>query len=241
MASTSMTLADMRTFVYDTLDTDSTDLPTDLLDRFFIDGNQRVEATSDSWEFRQVDYTFTTTAGTQAYNVRDAAALVSGVEQPLRSISDARGPLWSIRPEDHRVMRARTRATATFTGQPTTMTLWGSSLYLWPTPNDAYAISLTAIREPIDWVGTSGTPDLPDDLAELVLWWGLSRAYARDGDLVSAQFHRDEFFVELPKRAAQYMGTLTAQPLILGGGTGLKNDFALSHWLAPLVFDWENA
>lgn len=239
MASTFLNLGDMRNFVYDSLDTDSTDLPTSVLDRFIIDGSERVESFSDAYSFRQVDYSITTQAGVQAYDVRSDAR-VPGIVFPLRRIVDARGDNWSLSPDDHRTVRARYSANTSNTGKPTTLTLWADSIYLWPTPDAEYTLSLLGMRDPIDWVATNASPDMPNDLAELVAWWALSRAYAHDGDLGSSQFFRDEFFLELPKRAGRYTPGLTAQPIVLNGGScRSSSDYALSDWLAPLVFDWE--
>src|SRR5690348_16327402 len=121
MASTSMTLDDMRNFVYDSVDTHANDLPTSVLDRYIIDGAERVESFSDAYSFRQVDYTITTTAGVQSYDVRSDSR-VQGVTFPLRSITDARGDNCSLKPDDHRTMRARYAVSSIPQGKPTVLT-----------------------------------------------------------------------------------------------------------------------
>lgn len=234
-----MTLQDMRDFVRAALDTDTTDLPDALLDRYILDGSNRIDSHSNEWSFRAVDYTFNTVNGTQAYLIR-GASLVSGVTLPVVNVTDVRAPNWSLRPGDHQKLRRDWRATSTNKSNPTDWTLWGNSIYLWPIPGSVQAISITGYRDGIDWVtlGASSKPDFPDDFHEMIAWWALNRAHAREGDAQMSDFYRSEFGAALKDRADNWTQGLDAQPLVVGGRQ------AASPWrtqtaLGPLIYPWE--
>lgn len=232
-----MTLQNMRDFVRDTLDTDSTDLPDSILDRFIIDGSNRVDAYSTEWRFRAVDYTFSTVIGTQTYQIT-GTPLVSGVTYPIINVVDVRGSNWSLQPRDHQKQRSEWRASTTNRSTPSEYTLWGDKLYLWPTPGTVASISITGYRDAIDWVGTAVTPDFPNDFHELIAWWALNRAHAREGDAQMSDFYRQEFEGALAKRADAWVVGLDAQPLVIGGANTTE------HWRArngmgPLIYPFE--
>lgn len=237
MASNAMTLQDMRDFVRDALETDSTDLPDSILDRYIIDGSNRVDGFTTDWQFRAVDYTFDVSANTQSYNVK-GATLASGITKPLARIIDLRGPNWSLAPKDHAHMRSRYRLSSTTTGTPSAYSLWGNAIYLWPTPSASDTYSITGYRQADDWVSTNAAPDFPDDMHELIAWWALNRAHAREGDPQMADFYRQEFERELKRRADVYTTGLDAQPLIMGGGVD-REAWAAQNGLGPLIYDWE--
>lgn len=238
MASISMTLQDMRDFVRNALDTDSTDLPDSLLDRYIADGSNRVDEHSSRWSFRAIDYSFATVANQQAYDIRSAAR-VSGITYPIIDIVDVRGPNWSLSPKDHAASRARWRRTSLTTNQnPSEFSLWGDSIYLWPAPTGGTTISITGYRDAIDWISLNSTPDFPGDFHELIAWWALNRGHAREGDPQMADFYRGEFEATLQKRADAWMTGLDAQPLVIGE-SGSREQWRARNGMGPLIYSWE--
>jgi hypothetical protein len=232
-----MSLQDMRDFVRSALDTDIIDLPDGLLDRYIVDGSNRVEAFSDRWTFRQVDYSFTTVAGAQSYDIRSDAR-VTGITQPIVTITDVRAPNWSLKPADHSRLRSQWRASTSSRATPRATPSGADSLYLWPIPSSAQSISISGYRQGIDWVSTTPTsPDMPSDFHELIAWWALNRGHAREGDPQMADFYRNEFERELPRRSSNWITGLDAQPLVLGGDA-TETDPQLSG-LGPLTWPWE--
>lgn len=233
-----MSLQDMRDFVRTALDTDTTDLPDTLLDRYIIDGSNRVEQFSDEWIFRAVDYTFATVANQQAYDIRSSAR-VSGITQPVANVLDVRGPNWSLMPKDHQRQRREWRATSTNKSTPSEFTVWANSLYLWPTPGTIANLSITGYRSPIDWVSTTPTaPDYPAEFHELIAWWALNRAHAHEADAQMADFYRTEFAPALAMRARPWMVGLDAQPLVIGG-KNTTEQWRARNGMGPLIYTWE--
>lgn len=231
----------MRSFVRDTVDTDATDLPDTLLDTFLIDGASRVDSASDSWRFREVDYTISTTAAQQAYVVRGSGTLATGITYPLARITDVRGPRWSARPCSHRDRRERNSATTTLTSvYPSEFSLWGDSLYLWPIPSTAgTSVSITGYRDQIDWISVNAAPDFPSEFHLPIAQWAVSRAHAREGDPGLASFYGDQFHQAVTRLESTYTEGLDAQPFQLNIGNDTDNDYRTARALGPLVYTWE--
>lgn len=233
-----MTLQDMRDFVRSALDTDAVDLPNALLDRYIIDGSNRVNSHSNEWTFRAVDYTFVTQAGKQAYDIRSSAR-VSGITYPIIDIEDVRGSNWSLTPKDHAETRKKYRASTLLkAANPSIFTQWGDSIYLWPTPSGVVNISITGYRDVIDWVSMNLTPDFPEDLHELIAWWALNRGHAREGDPQMSDFYRGEFEAALKTRADQWTMGLDTQPLVVGG-RDTPEQWRARNGMGPLIYGWE--
>ncbi len=239
MATIAMTLQDVRDFVRSALDTDTTDLPDALLDRYILDGSNRVDSHSNEWAFRAVDYTIATVIGTQSYRIK-GTPLAAGVTYPINKVVDVRGPNWSLMPKDHQRQRREWRATTTNKSTPSEWTLWGDFLYLWPTPGTVVNVSITGYREGIDWVsaGAASKPDFPDDFHELIAFWALNRAHAREGDAQMSDYYRSEFASALKERAAAWVAGQDAQPLVVGGA-GTTEQWRARNGMGPLIFPWE--
>lgn len=221
MATIAMDLSEIRAFVRDHLDVDDVELPDSLLDRFIIDGSDRIERASVAlggrWSFREVTYSFTVVAGTQAYDLDTYAGLDGGNEAPLAYLDEVRGPTWSLLPADHRAMRARDSATSPATGTPRWFTVWGRHLYLWPKPAAGGTYSVLGTRQGKEWVGTNAAPDFPAEFHELIAHWALNRAYIQQDDIELATIYREEFAQTLKERATPYIIGNIAQPFSLNG------------------------
>lgn len=235
-----MTLTNMEDYVYDVVDTDSTDLPTALVDQFIIDGCNRIEQFSDSWKFREVDYSISTVAGTQSYTISGSGTLTSGITYPIARVVDVRGPTFSMKPVSHRADRSAYMASTTVSSQyPMEYSLWGDKIYFWPKPSTVISVSITGYRDPIDWVTTAPTaPDYPDDFHLLIAQWAVSRAHAREGDAGLAMFYRDEFYTSLHNMAPSYQSGVDAQPFVLNQ-SGDTDTWRTSKALGPLIYPWE--
>lgn len=219
MASIAMNLTDIRAFVRDHLDVDDEELPNSLLDRFIIDGADRIERASVAlggrWSFRQVTYAFNSASTQQAYSLDTTSGLGGAGIIPLALVEDVRGPTYSLTPSDHRAQRARYSTSAASTGTPRWFSTWGRSLYLWPTPSGAEAFQVSGYRQGNDWVSTNAAPDFPDEFHELIATWALTRSYIQQDDPEMAAFLRDEFAHTLKERAAPYIYGDDQQPFAL--------------------------
>lgn len=230
-----MTLAQMRTFVRSALDTDSTDVPDDLLDRWLIEGSDRIESFSDTWTFREVDEDFSVVAGTQSYKIRNPSRN-AGISADIHRIEDLWGPFGALEPRNHQRIRAQYLSTTTATSTPRWYSIWADSLYLWPKPSANGTYYLSGYREPTDWVGSAAAPDFPDEFHELVAWWALSLGHAREGDPGMAAYYSDLFQSTLGSRAASYVTRGVEQPLILNAEAV---DLATALPFGRMRYDWE--
>jgi hypothetical protein len=234
----SMTAGAIRSFVRTHLDVDADELPNELLDTFMRDGVIRIISYFDeSPIWLQVDYGFATVVGQQSYDLDSTAGLIS--PKPLQAIDDVRGPLYSLSPRPHRQIRSEYRTDAP-TGTPQNYSIWGRSLYLWPKPAKAEVYQILGVRQPNwDWL-TSPTqvPDLPEEFHPLIAQWALARSYAQQDDPEMANFYRGEFSTELKNIAQRWRSNLTAQPLVLNGGSG-HEAYRTERTLGPLVYEWE--
>jgi hypothetical protein len=212
-----MSLAEMRAFVREHLDSDEDELPNSLLDRFFADGSSRVEGRIRRATFRAVEYTLTTVADQREYDLDAESSLISPA--PLASIDAIQGPSYELKPADHRKMRARFPENSDEPSAPVWFTMLGRTLHLWPTPSEVAAYTVMGARQGVDWIATNAAPDFPEQLHELIAWWGLNRAYGFLDDPEMAAFYRDEFDRELRIRASDYTLANDAQPFVLNGGT----------------------
>lgn len=230
----SMSLAEMRSFIRESLDSDDEELPNSLLDRFIVNGSAKIEGFSRTWSFRAVEYTFTTIANQREYNLDTYAGLTA--PRPVADITAIQGPSYELRPADHRKMRQMFPANSDSAGSPSWFTRLGRSLYLWPKPSGTITYTVIGYRQPTDWVGLNSAPDFPDDLHELIAWWALNRAHVFLDDPELADFYRSEFDRELLIRSRQYLSGNDAQPLVVNGGTRYDAGWPL---LPRGRYDWE--
>lgn len=231
-----MALADIQTFVRDALDVDTTDLTDSVLNLFIQDGFDKVIGYFDeSPTFYQVEYSFQSTPGKQDYTF-DTDLPTSPT--PLQSIDDIRGDTWSLRPADHRQIRAVYRQSAPQQTRPTEFSVWGRTLFLWPIPDTAATFFVTGIRQPQDWITAAGTPDCPPDFHNLIALWALGRGYMQQDDIYTGSFLRDEFYTELANRAGRYLHANDAQPILVNS-TRKPDKWRTERVLGPLIYDWE--
>lgn len=228
----------IRQFVRTHLDVDATELSSDLLDVFMRDAVIRIISFfNESPTWLQVQYSFTTIPGTQEYSLDSTSGLTSPT--PLQSIDEVRGPLYSLTPRPHRQIRSEYRTNAP-SARPQFFSVWGRSLYLWPSPSDAYTMQILGVRRPNwDWITSgSGTPDTPEEFHPLIAQWTLSRAYAQQDDPQLADFYRSEFAGELRNIASRWTDNLTSQPLVMNGGRRVE-PYRTQRTLGPLTYSWE--
>lgn len=228
-----MSLAEMRAFIREHLDSDEEELPDSLVDRFLSDGSSRVEDRIRRPSYRQVEYTLTTVAEQRDYDLDSETSLISPA--PLESIDAVQGPSFELHPADQRKMRLRFPSNSDTSGDPTWFTLHARTLNLWPKPSGVESYTIIGYRQAIDWIATNDTPDFPAPLHECIAWWGLNRAYAFLDDPELASFYRDEFDRELRIRSAPYVEGNDAQPLVMNGGTALGRKAGTYR----LRYDWE--
>ena len=233
-----MSASAIRTFVYDHLDVDADELPTSLLDMFMRDAVIRIISFfNESPVWLQVEYSFDSVPSQQAYDL-DATAGMNN-PAPLQSIDEVRGPSYSLQPRIHRQVRSEFRSDSP-SGRPQQWSAWGRSLHLWPVPSSVETFSVLGTRQPNwDWISEgSSVPDCPEEFHPLIAQWTLSRAYAQQDDIEMADFYRSEFVSELKNIASRWTSNITAQPMVMNGGTK-RDPYRTQKVLGPVIYDWE--
>ena len=212
-----MSLADIRQFVREHLDSDDVELPNSLIDRFIYNASEKIEKYSRTWSFRAVEYQFTTLPDKRTYDLDTEIGLVDPA--PLQDVVAIQGPSFELKPADHRHMRMRFAPNHDSSANPEWFSVWGRTLYLWPKPSGAVTYTVMGYRRGTDWIAANSAPDFPEELHELIAWWALNRAYVYLDDPELGSFYRDEFERELRIRARDFYTAPDAEPLIFNGGT----------------------
>lgn len=196
----SLTVADLRDFVLSHLDTDETELPDTLLNSYLLEGLNRIALASQRWSFYEHEWSYSTTGSDQSFTLAEANVVFAAFGQPeIQELTAIQGPRWRLEPRSHEVVEERFEYTSEV-GEPRFWSVWGGSVYFWPTPDVAYALSLRGYRkptlfDPASTASDSYVPDLPDEFHPLLGQWMLGRAYQQQDDVVTspqifAQFER---------------------------------------------------
>lgn len=225
-----MSVADLRTFVTTHLDTDSTELPDDLLDSYLVEGVNRIALSSQRWSFYEATWSLSTVADQQAY---DLSTLVGSGGEVVGEVTAVQGPRWRLEPRTHELMSERFEYT-TERGEPRFWSVWGGSLFLWPVPLQVYALSVRGYRKPSTVLSDGAYPDLPAEFHPLVGQWMLGRAYQQQDDVVTSPMLFQQFERELSVLRPRYETVSRATTRTLGGvkrsGQGRVNGRLLFPW-----------
>lgn len=237
-ARTTMTAGDMRDFVRTHLDVEPDELPDLVLNVFLGEGFDKVIAAfNQDAPWLHVDYTFTAEAGVQVYDLDATTGLISPT--PLQAIDDVRGPRYSLRPQQHQRMRARYRTESAPSAEPNDFSLWGRSLFLWPTPATDITYHVTGTRRPSSWITSNSFPDCPEEFHRIIAMWALGKGYAQQDDPEMGQFYTQAFDAELKKLMKRWSDENDAQPLVMGGGNRGGDKWRTQSVLGPLIYEWE--
>jgi hypothetical protein len=225
-----MSVQELRDYVRSFLDTDETELPDVLLDVWRREAEQRIQRASSSWTFFDDEWTLNTVADTASYVMADVSP-VSTIDE----ITSITGESWRLKPLAHEAAVQRWTPLTSISAEPAFWSEYAGSIYLWPTPDDAYALSLRGKRQPLAAATAGDEPDLPDEFHELVGEYMLARAYEQqDDDIMSVQkFNRFEVELDLLRRRYERADKGGVQ--ILGG----RPKHPMSEIGARLIYDWE--
>jgi len=224
-----LTLDAIRTFVRLHLDLDTEDLPDSLVDVFIREGSKRIEKASSRWPFYEKVWTVSTMAGQRSYPFTDIGTDVDQIAAILRddeTLHWVGNDLYSIlNPID-----------ATSQSKPVQYAWWNDTLYLTPTPDSAYTLTVFGYRDPIDWIanGAGAQPDLPDELHNTVAIWALSKAYIQQEDPEMGSVYERQFADELTEFKRRITETPHPQPLVLNGQA-----MSVMRPFGRMRFDWE--
>jgi hypothetical protein len=215
-------LAELRTRVYDILEEDSEGVSESLIDLFAQDGYDRVVGADRKWPWFQSTTTLTTYNGTQSYT--------PPLKEVSRLIRRSTGGGEKLTFMDH---ADALEMFDSATGEPYAFSVWGHQIHLWPVPASTEELTVVGYRQPNDWQANPAVEiDIDSEFHMAILYWTLSRYYARIEDTEISAFYEQMFVtgVTTAQQAIKSRNTFDF-PLILSGGT--RNRSSSSHVLVP--------
>jgi hypothetical protein len=219
-----LSLQQIRDFVRSHLDIEEEDLPDAVLDVFINEGFQRCYRAERRWPFYLSRWTLNTVADTESYDLDDLDA--------LGEITAIKGERYNLEWVGQAAADYAWPATSTSTSEPTHFQVEHRTLFLHPTPNDAYALTIKGYRTPTAMSTAGSEPDIDEDLHNTIATWALSRAYAQQDDPEMSSMFERQFADELNLFRRRLNSTPMQQPIVLGGGSGVGSP-------SRLRYDWE--
>jgi hypothetical protein len=105
-------------------------------------------------------------------------------------------------------------------GQPTAYTVRSNELFLWPTPDGAYGLTMRFWRLPQDMVNDSDIPALPVQYHEDPIAYAMWKCYLRENDYQAAKVWQELWEGELLKMRGEAQGEVFDGPRQVSGTWG---------------------
>lgn len=220
-------------------DPNEADINQDLVIQFIKEGYQRIISLEGRWPWLQSVYTFNTVNNQRAYNstftltsTSSTAITVPAANQTLDNIREVINLVNNTNSGNELIYIDQFKAEQIWCGTddqpdiPAYWSLWAGQVNLWPKPNDVYAITMRAYREPsLDWLldvnGGSGSTvyvDLNQEFHMMLVNFVMMRIFQYQEDPEMAAVYQRHF----QEGVAIAKDNLTApnanQPVILSGG-----------------------
>lgn len=209
------TLADIRANTRAQMELESSDLSDTLIDLWATEATLQIVAERKRWPYFETEWSLAVVSGTQSY----ALSSLSPTSSVVRDVSAVRDPdnsvlMWAEKRELDR------RFISSNSGQPTFWTLFGSSLYLYPTPSANDTFTITGYRKVNDWVadGAGASPDLPEELHPAVLHYCMFKGYAQQEDQGMATYWSQQFAAYVELTARDLVDSPPTAPIVMNGG-----------------------
>lgn len=215
-----MNLGTMRQSLRDMLEVETEDWPDALIDASIREAYERIAARETRWPFYEVKRQIPVAAeqpsfGLENNTLREVTSVRIGTDHLSYTTSDTAEYRWGES-----------------TGKPREFSRWGDDLELWPTPAADYTVSVRGYRPANDFSNAAGwEPDLPTEFHALLLDWALANEYQRQDDPEMMSTYRNKFEEQLASLRSQFMSTPTPQPIVMGGGSRMRQ--------VPSPFPWE--
>lgn len=234
-----MQISEMRTYVRNVVDIDSSDISDDTLNRFLGEGYDLIVYSEKRWPFYENESTFATVDGTKDYTL---ATVGASVTNGLREIA-------ALRTDDHvleyvgrDVSDVTHPLNQNTTGEPWWWSFWADSVRLYPTPDAATTVYTRGYKNPTAFGAGSSDSTEPSDLPApfhiVVATYGVARAYEQQEDPDMANQYFAIFTRELDNLKARYADMPAPQPVVLNSQT--KSRWQSTAVLPPrLSYSWE--
>lgn len=217
MAQARLNLASIRNHARDITETETVDVSDSLLNLFIRDGYNRILDLERRWDFLEISFDMSTTAGQQSYtiddftdsDVREVISIVDPLNDRLIPVS------YDLAEEDY-------IADTGLSGRPIHVAWWGGQIHLFPTPNESIVLKVRAYREPEDWITSSGTVDGPDGFDMCLVYYAASRIYQKQEDASMAQLYERSFNDGVSLMRRDVMRPNAYSPIVLSGGAATR-------------------
>lgn len=97
-------------------------------------------------------------------------------------------------------------------GTPYLFSVYGSTLYIYPTPQSAGTLVLRYWKLPTDMTTDNDEVPLPDDYENVIVEYALKKCYAAEGDIEMSNFHNQNFETELVQLAGELQTDMNSPP-----------------------------
>jgi len=167
------------------------------------------------WPFYEQTYPLALVTGQSSYPISTIGGDLDQVESIV--VDDRRLPLmWIGMDELNQLQITQSGLSA----RPVYFSQWGDSIYMFPTPDQAYGLTVRGYRRAQDWIanGAGAEPDLPDELHNTIATFALAKAYAQQEDPELSALYERQFSDELQEYMRHLSITPYSQPLVLNGG-----------------------
>lgn len=213
-----ITVQDIRNFVWNYLDLSIEDVPTSLIDAWIADGDRRIARRTKKLPYFEATTTFNTVAGTAAYTVPNVT--VGSLSVALKDITQLEGPHGPLPMMDASEAEAQFFTLSPTNSWPRAFTVWGGKITLYPTPDAIYTYTVRGYRARTDWMagGAGAAPDLPVDFHGLVQEWTMYRAHEQQDDAERAQEAKQAFSEGLAELIADETSSPPATPIVVNSG-----------------------
>lgn len=106
------------------------------------------------------------------------------------------------------------------TGRPVVYVISSDEIFLYPTPDAVYEISLRYWRLPQDMTKDADLPEIPAQYHDLLVAYAMSKAYARENDYQASNFWKTEWEAGVMKMRGEVQSDTFDGPQQVAGSWG---------------------
>lgn len=218
-------------------DPDVDDISEDLVIQFIKEGYQRIISLEGRWPWLQSVYTFNTVNTQRGYNsgftltnTTSTAITVPAANQTLNDIREVINLVNNTNGGNELIYIDQFKAEQIWCGTddqpdiPAYWSLWGGQINLWPKPNDVYAITMRAYREPsLEWLNQGDANstyyvDLNQEFHMMLVNFVMMRIFQYQEDPEMAAVYQRHFQEGVAIAKDNLTAPNSNQPVILSGG-----------------------
>lgn len=203
--------------IRDITELDTSDVSTSVLKLYMRDGYNRIIDLERRWNFLEVSFTFNTIADQNAYTINDYTAY------------DMREIVSMVDPDNARlsyisydVAEEQFLGPMPVLGQPLFYSMWADQIHLFPTPIDAFALTVRGYRNPDDWITDGTIVDGPDAFDIPLVYYVISRIYQSQEELQTASIYENSFNEAISLARKDLTRPPSATPTIFAGGPRIR-------------------